>query len=260
MTSRSCTRRSAPSRRRPVEPWEPNFIILTSGTTGPSKAVISTYVQTWCGGAMGMDYFDADDRVLANLPLFHISGAGAVMDRLTKGGTCVLYDGFKPATFWDTSARFDITGGCLVGAMTQFLLRQPPSDRDRDHPLRNVVTVPWNQDSRAVGRTLRAADAHGLQHDGDGRADPVRRRPGGARHLRPAAPGCGGARRGWERHRSSAWRRRRTDPAHVATVGDHAGLLPQSAGDGGGVAQWLVPHRRRVQARRRRAISSSSTG
>ncbi len=135
---------------RPVEPWDPNFIILTSGTTGPSKAVISTYVQTWCGGAMGMDYFDADDRVLANLPLFHISGAGAVMDRLTKGGTCILYDGFKPATFWDTIRRFDITGGCLVGAMTQFLLRQPPSDRDRDHPLRNVVTVPWNQDSRAV--------------------------------------------------------------------------------------------------------------
>ena len=135
---------------RPVEPWDPNFIILTSGTTGPSKAVISTYVQTWCGGAMGMDYFDGDDRVLANLPLFHISGAGAVMDRLTKGGTCILYDGFKPATFWDTIRRFNITGGCLVGAMTQFLLRQPPSERDRDHPLRNVVTVPWNQDSRAV--------------------------------------------------------------------------------------------------------------
>ena len=145
--------RAEPSR--PVEPWDPNFIILTSGTTGPSKAVISTYIQTWCGGAMGMDYFDADDRLLANLPLFHISGAGAVMDRLTKGGTCVLYDGFKPTTFWDTIRKFDITGCCLVGAMTQFLLRQPPSDRDRDHPLRNVVTVPWNQDSRAVAERYR---------------------------------------------------------------------------------------------------------
>jgi crotonobetaine/carnitine-CoA ligase len=142
---------------RPVEPWDPNFIILTSGTTGPSKAVICTYIQTWCGGAMGMDYFDADDRVLANLPLFHISGAGAVMDRLTKGGTCILQDGFKPATFWETVRRFDITGCCLVGAMTQFLLRQPSSGRDRDHPLRNVVTVPWNQDSRAV------AERYGLQ-------------------------------------------------------------------------------------------------
>jgi carnitine-CoA ligase len=142
---------------RPVEPWDANYIMFTSGTTGPSKAVICTYVQAWCGAAMGMDYFDADDRVLANLPLFHVSGAGAVMDRLTKGGTCVLSDGFKPATFWDTIRRFEVTGGCLVGAMTQFLLRQPPSARDRDHSLRNVVTVPWNQDSKAV------AERYGLQ-------------------------------------------------------------------------------------------------
>jgi crotonobetaine/carnitine-CoA ligase len=142
---------------RPVEPWDPIYIILTSGTTGPSKAVLCTYIQAWCGAAMGMDYFDGHDRLLANLPLFHVSGAGAVMDRLTKGGTCVLVDGFRPATFWDTVRRFEITGACLVGAMTQFLLRQPPDARDRDHTLRNVVTVPWNPDSRAV------AERYGLQ-------------------------------------------------------------------------------------------------
>jgi carnitine-CoA ligase len=147
--------RAEPSRQ--VQPWDSNYLMFTSGTTGPSKAVECTYVQAWCGAAMGMDYFDADDRVLANLPLFHVSGAGAVMDRLTKGGTCVLYDGFKPATFWDTVRRYEITGCCLVGAMTQFLLRQPPSERDRDHPLRNVITVPWNQDSQAV------AERYGLQ-------------------------------------------------------------------------------------------------
>jgi len=154
-TALSGAARAEPSR--PVEPWDANYIMLTSGTTGPSKAVLCTYVQAWCGAAMGMDYFDAEDRVLANLPLFHVSGAGAVMDRLTKGGTCVLYDGFKPATFWDTIRQFSITGCCLVGAMTQFLLRQPPSARDREHPLRNVITVPWNQDSKAV------AERYGLQ-------------------------------------------------------------------------------------------------
>ncbi len=227
--------------------------MLTSGTTGPSKAVSCTYVQAWCGAAMGMDYFDADDRVLANLPLFHVSGAGAVMDRLTKGGTCVLYDGFKPATFWDTVRRFDITGGCLVGAMTQFLLRQPPSERDRDHPLRNVVTVPWNQDSHAV------AERYGLQmHTAFNMTEtavPIRSsaNPRGARHLRPAARGHRSTRRRWQRHRS----------ARMATVGElilrasrpwemSAGLLQQSAGHGRGLAQWLVPHRRCIPSRRRR--------
>jgi crotonobetaine/carnitine-CoA ligase len=140
-----------------VQPWDINFIIFTSGTTGPSKAVLCTYVQTWVGGAMAMDYFGPDDRLLANLPLFHVSGAGAVMDRLTKGGTCALYDGFRPNSFWDTVRRFRITGCCLVGAMTQFLLKQPPSERDRDHPLRAVITVPWNQDS------LDVAERYGLE-------------------------------------------------------------------------------------------------
>jgi crotonobetaine/carnitine-CoA ligase len=135
---------------RPVEPWDPNYVMLTSGTTGPSKAVLCTYVQSWCGAVLGMDYYTQDDRVLGNLPLFHVSGAGAVMDRLIKGGTCVLIDGFSPSGFFDTVRRFEVTGACLVGAMTQFLLRQPPGERDRDHTLRNVVTVPWNQDSRAV--------------------------------------------------------------------------------------------------------------
>jgi crotonobetaine/carnitine-CoA ligase len=134
-----------------VQPWDTNWILFTSGTTGPSKAVLGTYVQAWAGGAMAMDYFGPDDRLLANLPLFHVSGAGAVMDRLTKGGSCVLVDGFSATAFWELVRRFGISGCCLVGAMTQFLLKQPPDPRDRDHPLRNVITVPWNADSLAVG-------------------------------------------------------------------------------------------------------------
>jgi crotonobetaine/carnitine-CoA ligase len=140
-----------------VEPWDPNYIMFTSGTTGPSKAVVCTYLQSWSAGPMAMDYFGQDDRILAHLPLFHVSGTGAVIDRLTKGGTCILHDGFKTDAFWDTVRRFQVTGCCLVGAMTQFLLKQPPSERDHDHPLRAVITVPWNQDSLAL------ANRYGIQ-------------------------------------------------------------------------------------------------
>jgi crotonobetaine/carnitine-CoA ligase len=137
---------------RPVEPWDCNYIILTSGTTGPSKAVLSTYIQTWSGSAEAMFYFKEDDRILANLPLFHVSGTGAIMDRLIKGGECVVMDGFRPSEFWATVRRHGITGCCLVGAMTQFLLKQPESGEDRDHPLRSVITVPWNEDSLALAK------------------------------------------------------------------------------------------------------------
>ena len=138
--------------RIPVEPWDTNYIIFTSGTTGPSRAVQCSYVQAWSGAAQAMFYFDEHDRLLANLPLFHVSGTGAVMDRLIKGGSCALVDGFRPDQFWDTVRRFGITGTCLVGAMTQFLLKQPVNTRDREHTLRAVITVPWNEDSSAVGK------------------------------------------------------------------------------------------------------------
>jgi crotonobetaine/carnitine-CoA ligase len=138
--------------RAPLEAWDVNYVMFTSGTTGRSKAVVCTYLQAWAGGAMAMDYFGPDDRLLAALPFFHVSGAGAVMDRLTKGGTCVVHDGFRTETFWDLVRRFDVTGACLVGAMTQFLLKQPPGRGDRDHPLRAVITVPWNKDSLAVAQ------------------------------------------------------------------------------------------------------------
>jgi hypothetical protein len=62
--------------------------------------------------------------------------------------------------FWDTVRRFDITGCRLVDAMTRFLLQRPPSDRD--HPLRNVISVPWKQDSRA-GVEARVVDAHDIE-------------------------------------------------------------------------------------------------
>jgi crotonobetaine/carnitine-CoA ligase len=140
-----------------VAPWDTLYVILTSGTTGPSKAVRCTYVQGWVSCTYGMRYFDANARVLANLPLFHVSGAGAVLDRLTKGGTCVLVDGFSPSAFWDTVRRHRVTGGCLVGAMTQFLLGRPADPADREHTLSDVVTVPWNADSRAL------AERHGLR-------------------------------------------------------------------------------------------------
>ncbi len=135
---------------QPVEPWHPIYVMFTSGTTGPSKAVVSAYIQVWSGATMALPYFKEEDRLLVNLPLFHVTGVGSVMDRLTKGGTCVVHEGFKTDAFWDVIRQYNITGCCLIGAMTRFLLKQPPSPRDKDHPLRNVTTVPWNQDSLIV--------------------------------------------------------------------------------------------------------------
>jgi crotonobetaine/carnitine-CoA ligase len=31
--------------RRPIEPWDPMSIVFTSGTTGPFKGVLSSYLD-----------------------------------------------------------------------------------------------------------------------------------------------------------------------------------------------------------------------
>ena len=137
---------------RAVEPWDPMYIIFTSGTTGPSKAVLSSYVQTYAMGMEGDYGLKEDDRILVNLPLFHAGGTLFTMITLYQGSSCVIETGFSTDKFWDTIRRHKITYTCFVGAMTPFLLKAPASNMDQDHNLRCVITIPWNEDSLAVGK------------------------------------------------------------------------------------------------------------
>ncbi len=137
-------------------PWDTMYIIFTSGTTGPSKAVLSSYIQTYTTGS-AHDYLSEDDRILVNLPLFHVGGTVLVAMAATIGCSCVIVDGFSSDRFWPVIRRYEITTAFLIGAMTPFLLKQPPSPDDMNHPLRHLMTVPWNEDAAALGRR------HGLE-------------------------------------------------------------------------------------------------
>lgn len=133
-----------------VEPWDTMYIIFTSGTTGPSKAVLSSYLHAYATGIEGNPYFEEEDRILVNLPLFHVGGTLFIYQTVVKGASCVLVDSFDTKSLWPIIRKFDITFMGLLGAMPPFLLSQPPSDRDRDHPLRYAMAIPWNEDSLAV--------------------------------------------------------------------------------------------------------------
>jgi carnitine-CoA ligase len=135
-----------------VQPWDSMYIIFTSGTTGPSKAVLSSYVQTYTTGAEAFDFVTASDRILVNLPLFHVSGTVLVATAVTAGCSCVLVDGFSTDRFWPVIRQHGITMACLLSAMVPFLLKLPKHEADTDHPLKHVVTVPWNQDAIALAK------------------------------------------------------------------------------------------------------------
>jgi crotonobetaine/carnitine-CoA ligase len=68
---------------------------------------------------------------------------------LLLGGEVTLADSFRTETFWDVVRSTRVTTVTLLGAMIAFLMKQPPSDRDRDHTLLTVFLVPLPADAAA---------------------------------------------------------------------------------------------------------------
>ncbi|MGD8341208.1 MAG: AMP-binding protein, partial [Gammaproteobacteria bacterium] len=120
---------------REIAPWETQMVIFTSGTTGPSKGVLSSYAHSYTA-ATGFRNVGPGDRNLLQLPMFHVGGPYAVLWALIHGGSSVAVESFSVSRFWETVRRYEITTVGLLGAMVQFLMAQPESSDDRDHPLR----------------------------------------------------------------------------------------------------------------------------
>ncbi len=132
-----------PALERPIAPWDMQSIIFTSGTTGPSKGVMSSYMHLY-SMAKAAPFLSADDRYMINLPMFHSGGVMPVTAMLIHGGSIVMVDAFDTNTFWNTVRRDGITTAILLGVMGGFLLKRPPSDDDKTHPLRTCTYVPLN--------------------------------------------------------------------------------------------------------------------
>ena len=133
-----------------VDPWDTQYIIFTSGTTGPSKAVLSSYLQGYSMGSEAHPHFDGDDRILVNLPLFHVGGTVFLNITLATGGSCVVDSHFRTDEFWSTVNDHSITAVCLLAAMVPFLLNLPEFEGEQDHSLRTTVIVPWTEEAMRV--------------------------------------------------------------------------------------------------------------
>jgi crotonobetaine/carnitine-CoA ligase len=133
---------------RDIMPWDTHAIIYTPGTPGPSKGVLSSYrhlaATTEC-----LDTIVESDRALINLPLFHVGGTNGIYRAFMRGASIALVEAFDTATFWDTIRRTGATTMTLLGAMVPFLMKEPPSPRDRDHSLRQAIMVPLSDDAAA---------------------------------------------------------------------------------------------------------------
>ncbi len=130
----------------PIAPWDTQSIIFTSGTTGRSKGVLSSYAH--CYTAMNPDTWTctrADDRHLLHMPIFHIGGAFIASMALCVGASIAVVERFRTDAFWETVRALDVTCVFLLGAMATFLLKRKPTPDDHDHGLRTAIIVPLGQ-------------------------------------------------------------------------------------------------------------------
>jgi len=136
---------------RDIAPWDTHMVIYTSGTTGPSKGVLSSYVHSYTA-ARGFRNIGPGDRTLMQLPMFHVGGPYALLWALIHAGSTVVVESFSVSRFWEIVRRYEITTVGLLGAMTQFLMKQPESADDKKHPLRSVIIAPFDENAIAFGR------------------------------------------------------------------------------------------------------------
>lgn len=121
------------------------MLMFTSGTTGPSKAIMFSHAHFiyWGSDVAFHHEFTPEDVAYVFLPLFHGNALlGSTMGSLMAGSAIALTTRFSVSRFWDHVRGSGATVFNGVGAVTNFLWKQPPSPADRDHQVRRCHLAP----------------------------------------------------------------------------------------------------------------------
>ena len=119
-------------------------LFYTSGTTGPSKAVATTwhYLFTVAATVASAWELGAGEVLWTAMPLFHLSAAPSVLAPMLLGATTVLAEAFHPAKVWDEIRARGAVGFAGAGAMVSMLRNLPADPRDAQLPLRFISAAP----------------------------------------------------------------------------------------------------------------------
>lgn len=125
----------------PSRPELPVNIQYTSGTTGaPKGCVLPNRYWTTLAVGLATDFpaVGEDDVLLTAQPFHYIDPQWNVALGLAGGATLVVLDRFHPSTFWAKIREHGVTWFYCLGLMPTLLLRQPPSNDDRNHRVRAI--------------------------------------------------------------------------------------------------------------------------
>ncbi|WP_161626615.1 AMP-binding protein [Desulfatiglans anilini] len=121
---------------------DPQIIMYTSGTTGPSKGSLlpQNYGIYMAECICDVTSYTEEDCLYNALPLFH--GNAQVLSTLPamlSGARMVLCERFSASRFWDDIGRYRCTEFNYIGGILPILYKADPRPDDADNPLRIMV-------------------------------------------------------------------------------------------------------------------------
>jgi carnitine-CoA ligase len=140
LQARGATDNDAPLQR--PSPQDLFQLLLTSGTTGPPKAVMLSH-ETRLRSAYRVALHSRmrqDDVVLNPFPFFHINCLdSAIFPALVTGCTAVLFESFSASTFWPIVRAEGATVVSIMPTVMRAVSARPPALEDSDHRVRLLL-------------------------------------------------------------------------------------------------------------------------
>lgn len=136
---------------REILPFDVQCVTYTSGTTGPSKGVMCSYLHLMTFGE-GVYFLTEKDRYLVNLQMYHVSGVLPPMLMMRLGGSVAVVERFRTADFWPVVNGMQATFAILIGVMARYLLSQPVSEHEKNSTLRHIIQQPLDRDMDELRR------------------------------------------------------------------------------------------------------------
>lgn len=129
---------------RPVEPWDPVALIMTSGTTGPSKLVTVTSMYFAVGAAAFFERegLGRDDVMLMDLPMFHMAALCYTGGALLTRTSVAIRDRPVLDRYWEIARDVGATACILLSTMSSYLLSAEPRAAEREHRIKTVCMSP----------------------------------------------------------------------------------------------------------------------
>ena len=121
------------------------YYIFSSGTTGLPKAIKMVQKKLFTQGlVLGKTIAEltSDDVIYIATPLYHNLAIGqSWMGALLSGAASVIARRFSTSNYWKDVKKYKCSYAAYVGEMPRYLLNQPPSEYEKDTPLRCMVGV-----------------------------------------------------------------------------------------------------------------------